>query len=525
MASNQENIQLIVDIEKEIINNNEISKQDCKEQIILLETAKEKFQEPAAILDRALYKQVSELDDKRQELSDAYLARTTASNPCKSDLFWRYVGFTSFPGTPSNYQYTLRCEKLSKYFDTVEDNPDDSDIDSISVTRANSFDVGTKTLDRTRYSLQTVDDKLKLSNSFDGIAELEDRDGLKLYSEPYTVDLLDTLVAESYGTIGFQTNFLTLLTPVEGDVTNISIDNIVSIEPNPFAPELSATVVGIGTTSVDFSGFSSSITGGITTSDPFTVPYIEINTLSNIDLTPDTTIPESERIYPFFQFSISPDEVESKEFAVDFEESPYTPQKIKVLEFDSLEQANKNINGNGIKIEKTNEGFDTRSAKWDAQLEGFPNPKNLDATIEEPEVSAGQHLYIIGFDEKPLKQNGNDASEGDEYVIDTRFSSTYPDDGLYGSLSSCSGLDNAVTDAKQAKDDAFNAWDTSDVVNSRIEFSNLLKEEINDINLRIWSLRIQLGDTKSTIKKKSDFNELVVSSDLLGLLNDAETEL
>ena len=514
MATNEENISLIAQIESEIIGNEEISKEECKEQIVLLETAKERFQEPAAILDKALYKQVTEVNDKRELVSVAYQDRIDSG--CKSDLFWRYVGFSSYiGGITTEYQYTLRCEKISKYFDTIEDNLSDPDINSTSVTRADSW---TGVLNRTVYSLSRVDDKLKLSNSFAGVGELDDRDGLKLYTEPYTKDLINTLVAESYGIISLGSDKLTLLSPFTGDISDIAVDNIVSCEPNPFGAEQSATVLSVGSTSIDLGQYDSAITSGISTTT--TVPYITLDTASTLDF---SEIPLNDGTYPSFQFSISPDEIDKKEFAVDFEDSPYVPQTIKILEFDSLKKANKQIDGNGIRIVRTNEGYDTKIATWNAQLEGFPNPEDLDNTVEEPLVSAGQELYVLGFDEKPLKENGNDASEGDVYVIDTGLGN-FPSSGLYESLPSCSSaLDDAIADAISAKNTASNAWnDVNNNVEARLDLSNALKEEINFINLRIWSLRVQLGDSDSIIKSKQDFNEKIISSGLLELLNNPD---
>ena len=125
--------------------------------------------------------------------------------------------------------------------------------------------------------------KLKISNSFAGVAELENKNGLKLYTEPYTKDLIDTFVAESYGIISLGSNKITLLSPFEGDINNIEGGNIVTCEPNPFSPELSATVASIATTSIDLGGFNTTITGGINTSTD--VPYITIDSNSNFDLT------------------------------------------------------------------------------------------------------------------------------------------------------------------------------------------------------------------------------------------------
>ena len=518
MATNEENISLIAQIESEIIDNEKISKEECKEQIVLLETAKERFQEPAAILDKALYKQVTEVNDKRELVSAAYQARIDSG--CKSDLFWRVVGFSTYQvgGLPPTYSlYNLRCEKISKYFERVEDNLIDPNINSTSVTRADSW-TGTA-VTSTAYTLSRVDDKLKLSNSFAGVGELDDRDGLKLYTEPYTKDLIDTLVAESYGIISLGSDKLTLLSPFTDDISDIAVDNIVSCEPNPFGAEQSATVLSVGSTSIDLGQYDPAITGGISTTT--TVPYITLDTASTLDF---SEIPLNDGTYPSFQFSISPDEIDKKEFAVDFEESPYVPQTIKMLEFDSLNKANKQIDGNGIKIVRTNEGYDTKIAKWNAQLEGFPNPEDLDNTVEEPLVSAGQELYILGFDEKPLRQNGNDAQEGDTYDIDTGDSQTFPSSGLYESLPSCSSaVDDAITDAISAKNAASNAWnDVNNNVESRLDLSNALKAEINFINLRIWSLRVQLGDSDSIIKSKQDFNEKIISSGLLELLNNPD---
>ena len=525
MATNEENLNLIAEIEKEIIDNEQFTLQEYKEQIILLETAKERFQEPAAILDRALYKQVAEVNNKRDELSNAYQDRL--ENECKTDLFWRYVGFSSYLDAVDElvyYRYKLRCERLSTYFNSEDINPG-------TVTIAESWD-NISGLTTTSYSLEEVaGGKLKISNSFAGVAELENRDGLKLYTEPYTKDLIDTFVAESYGIISLDSNKITLLSPFEGDINNIEGDNIVTCEPNPFNPELSATVVSIATTSIDLGGFNTTITGGINTSTA--VPYITVDETSNLDL---TQLPlDGSTPYPLFQFSVSPNEIDEEDFSVDFETSPYVPQTIKILEFESIEKANQKINGDGIRIQRTNNGYDTKTAKWDPFLEGFPNPNNLKVTVEEPLVSAGQQFYVLGFDKKPRKwwtQNGNDAVEGDEYEIDTGDPfGTYPSNNspynnypLYRNLSSCPpALDNAISDAITAKDNAVSAWNnTNNNVSARITLSNLLKDEINYINLRIWSLRMQLGESKKTIKTKEDFNEEIIKSGLLDLLNNPD---
>ena len=73
---------------------------------------RKKFRGPAQILDQALFKQVKQINDLRDEVSALYDAEATAGNI--SNSFWRVVGYGQ---DGLNTKYFLKKETLKRFYD------------------------------------------------------------------------------------------------------------------------------------------------------------------------------------------------------------------------------------------------------------------------------------------------------------------------------------------------------------------------------------------------------------------------
>ena len=278
----------------------------------------------------------------------------------------------------------------------------------------------------TTYSCETVGGRIRVVDpNFVGTGkfiETTNKDGLKLYTEPYTEDLLETLVARSFGVIernSDEDNIINSISDKDNPVNNIADGNIVtSDQAGVFINSDFANVInnqGVGTTIVDLSIYPQSVVG-VATTTPQEVPYIRIDVNANAGFGA-TNVPNDDGDFPLFEFSINPDDVNFDKFAVDFDTSAFVPQRIRVV------KKKKELDGNGIKVERVDpdSGSNTKDAEWDKFLDGFPNLADLDVTVTEPDVANGKQVYVLGFEINDTAYKPKDTASDGEYIAPFKF--------------------------------------------------------------------------------------------------------
>ena len=98
-----------------ITSDSPVIQDECKRQISILDTAKIPYQRATVNLDKNLHEQITSVNDTLYAVVEEYDKRIDVQG-CRSDLFWRVVGIGENNIIPS-YQYILRCERLSKYYE------------------------------------------------------------------------------------------------------------------------------------------------------------------------------------------------------------------------------------------------------------------------------------------------------------------------------------------------------------------------------------------------------------------------
>merc|ERR1711965_1230486 len=150
-------------------------------------------------------------------------------------------------------------------------------------------------------------------------------------------------------------------------------------------------------------------------------------------------------------------------------------------------------------------------------MEGIPNPDLLpdeNVKITKPIVGAGKIYYPIGFDQKPILANGNNASEGD---VRTFVGSLGFLQQAYASLSACD--DTAVNAAISARNTAEAALSGSNSFPEKLSLVNAIRSKRNNINIQIWAYRGMIGNSENELTKNEDFMNNLDSSPYKDLIN------
>jgi len=236
-------------------------------KIISQDSAADATKEIISALDTAVLQEIDAVNDKLEELQDAYQARVDEG--CKSDLFWRVISVENIiSGTSvSSVKYTLKCTRLSQtyekiYFGRTEpysnfeksffktlkiplpplddgltvyyisDNLTPTVIGVSTATPLGTTGISTFRGDTTSYG--TLSDNLY---------------GIKYYDEPYAQDIGDTFVCSFPGKISTGSTVLTALSDsTYGGLENLEVGQILtSSKSSVFAAGFNV-IVGIATT-------------------------------------------------------------------------------------------------------------------------------------------------------------------------------------------------------------------------------------------------------------------------------------
>lgn len=471
MASN--NSQKISDIIDNKIALQNQSSDFAREQITVLDDARTPYQSAVLRIDKSLFEDITDINNKLVDVQNAYNDRVSAG--CRTDMFWVQTGFTTGSVSPPvSETYTYKCFKLSPV--------------GYNTTSLNIVGLGTTS------SLSTFG--YQIDNLY----------GIKIYDEPYFDDIFSTYVGSSIGTVGAASTILYLWTPILSAGIALTVGQLVTSSKPLMFSGTSNKIVGVGTTMANISGID---TVGIGT----TQSLINFVLLQNPTLL-SASAPESDGSYVSFTILDDPANI-TDQYALDFGKSPYVQQTVKMMDSTTV--------GTGRSIAYDNSGNPNVTRQWNQFLLGFQNPDSSKGNlVQEPVVGAGKIYNTVGFTSAPAVYSGGSF---DHYAVEGETITTTLEFGAPLSpivnevLSSCPTQETALTNKITIANNAKTSFASSlSAFQSKVELSNLIREDLGDLNIRIWGYRTQIGKAKENKSKYEavkaqvndpEFNDLI----------------
>lgn len=409
------------------------------------------------------------------DVSNAYQDRIDSG--CRTDLFWRLVGFNS---SSSPVSYNLECTKLNSggySLTTSSIASQDEGDDPIGLGASVGYvgATGIVTYYPANSNFEGDPGAGVVDDPYFGF-DRRNRYGLKYYSEPYDKDVGNTVVGKFIGTCGAGSTVITVMQPVGLGLT-LTTGQIVSCAKTSVINSSSPReIIGI-TTVADFD--LRAIPGIGTTAG--TVNLIEVD----LALGDFAKAPEADGSFVEFTILDDPDEfkgISRRKYSIPFTSNPFVPQTISVASTETV--------GTGVSVFLTQTGDLPNQRSWDPGLELLGTP--------EPKVSAGQEFYRVGFGHAPTTGVGDElAEEGDLRTV-TSLSL-----GIYTELDDCSSdIENAITNSlgiSSTRETDFTGVDSETQL--KLDASNALRTERNEIQLQIHGIRKIIGEENDKIDK------------------------
>lgn len=422
-----------------------------KEQILITDALKEDYDNAVKSIDTDLLNDITIVNDTLIGVQSAYQDRIDAG--CRTDLFWRVVGFDTSTG-----DYSLTVTKLS-------------------ITGYGS-------------SVAFLNSSGGITTYADGIIEIPGVEGdnlhaIKYYDEPYMKDIGDTTIGSFIGIVGTASTILTVMSQSSEElISTFDIGNLIISSKNGVFSGDSNKIVGFGTTTI--TGITTTVmeevVGIATTSfDTYTI-ILETSTVGF------SSLPESDGSYTQFTVVTDPDTFDQRKtrfkYQVKFGKNPFSPQTIGIMDSNTI--------GIGTFIEYDNSAKPPAAQSWKPELVGT---EKKGEKIKEPKVGAGRIYNIVGFTSEPT-YFGTPQSEGT--TITTPILT-----GLYTLISppsGCAAIENTLTSSVSARNTAeSNLSSGSNCIQSKVDAANALRKERAEYSLKIWGLRQSIGGESDRI--------------------------
>ena len=157
---------------------------------------------------------------------------------------------------------------------------------------------------------------------------------------------------------------------------------------------------------------------------------------------------------------------------------------------------------------------------WNQFMLGFPDPDDSESNVTIPQVGAGRSHYLVGFGSFPVAAGGGAATLGGSRTVQA---AALTDGSLYNNVSTtCSTQQTNLVNAITTRDTLESALAASmSTFNNRLTLTNAIREDQNDINLRIWAYRMQIGKADADIDKAKTFRGTIENSEFLDIINGA----
>ena len=426
------------------------------DQIVLLDAEKEQWDAAIDKVDRPL---VVDIDAVNQTLADVESAmEDRISVGCRTDMFWRVLDVS---GSPAD-SWDVVCTKISlNGYDAIGSSGLGTCLAWLVPDGNNSSGIQSFPL----IDLRTP----KIGVTTDNLH------GLKYYNEPYTRDVGDTTVGQFIGTVNTSSTTLTIMEPYSDNLWgDFEVGDLITCEKDGVISGGSVKITGFGSAVTNLSGVSTAYQTSFTTESGIGITVVPTITLASATIG-FATAPESDGKFTVFNVLSDPTGiVTANDYALSFEDNPFSPQTLGVMNGDNI--------GIGTWVEYNNAGLTSSPMSWRPEYEISGHTDLGIPDVVAPPVGAGEIYYKDGWTVTPLN-----ATEGTTRTLDSLTS-------VFSSLGSCSTEDAAVTAAQNArntKESAF-ASDLSNF-NNKVTASNALRVERDQLNARIFQARTAIG--------------------------------
>ena len=459
-----------------------------QDEIVIADDDKSFYDEAIVKIEKHVFEEIEDVNRSFADIQTAYQNRIDSG--CRTDLFWRYVGMTpSSGGQGSQDTYNFICTRLRA-------TPYASDVGIGSTP-------GTPNLQKLNPDgTRSIDTNVNSQIGFDR----RDLYGLKYYEEPFNEDIGDTLIGSFIGTCGYGSTEITIMNLTDKNekyepgqiISRCTKDGVLIINP------VKITEVGIGTLTVDLEPV------GIANTQA-TVNIIK----TNVAMGNSAIAPEPDNSLVSFRVIADPEEFLKgrKKFQIGFNKDPFNDQVLSIATTSNI--------GAGKSVYLVQNGVTKKQAEWDTG-DAFKRNSDFEQYIFEPVVGPGRIYFTLGFDEKPILLDGSDAEEGDIRSKTGNFPSASDIDPFYDSLNSCSSeINDAITNTLGISSTKETALISNDSVNQTLLVaSNALREERNQISLKIFGMRKILGSENGDIDTQDALGSILEDPTILDVIDD-----
>ena len=469
------------------------AKRGCTESISALNATKEDHDYATTALDTLCFNQTNDVNVAINSVGAAYQSRVDAA--CRSDLLWRVVSYSPGSGTPSDpATWGLECIRVQA------GNYEQKSSSGIGSAFAFVEPNGTGGITSSHRSDGVLANVVGFATDF--------YHGIKVFDEPYAQSVSDTFVMGGVGTCGLGTNRLYLMNPTKSATNTVGDQNvglktgmIIQSETGGIFPQTSVDIVGIGTTMADLR----SIDAGISTyATEITVLTLESNTIGM------ATAPMPDGSWPNFIISKDPNSLSVEDWAVDMKDPAYVPQTLKMMNSTSI--------GTGTSVAYDNSGEPNIIREWNPFLLGFVDPNDWSTVVTRPEVGAGRSHYIVGFGSFPVISGSTAATLGQTKTVEA---AALTDGSLYNDITTTcatqqTNLVNAISSRDTLESELVSGFSTFE---ARLDLSNSIREDRNQINLHIWAYRQQIGNCDADEASDKTFKGVMESTEFTDIIN------
>ena len=471
-------------------------------KIVALDGSKIMYDDAVVLLELSLLDELNEVNQAFEAVGDAYQDRIDAD--CRSDLFWAVQSFSATSGM--NGTYTLVCKRLNSGGYAADDsgNTDGDDTESVGIGSTVNY-VGVTGI-ITAYpananyaaDMDTGGDTGIVNDPYFGF-ERRNRYGLKIYEEPYGVDIGNTFVGNFIGTCKAGGNRVTVMSQAgvgltfrEGQLVSCAVTAIISGVNE---------IVGLSTNFIDLRAIPGIGTTGAT---------VNVLELQNA-LGAGASAPQEDGTFVEFTVLDDPEEFKDEgltKYAIDFTKNPFVPQTISIATTATV--------GQGVSIRLDNSGQNSNAKSWDPGLASLPPEAD---PVSEPQVGAGQEFWTVGFGHAPIS-GGSRAVEGQTLILDAPLNA-FRMSTAYEKLSDCSSsLEDAITDAvgiASTKETELN--DVDGDTQLKIDSINAMRGIRNDKQIQIFGVRKILGDMVDKTRKLDQLIDYIGFSTITSIID------